>query len=154
KMSHALRPRPHVNPNNVTLVFYDFIFPHFGARYATNTLKTLYFCKHSCALGHSLAFSASAYPALTGPTMQVKLTPGFVARPPLPEPPKDRVIHWDIGQPGFGLMVTTSGHKSYVVQYRIHHGSRRMHLKNGLTLQAARKEAKKYQGDVANAPHP
>ena len=42
--------------------------------------------------------------------MRMKLTPAFVAKPPLPEPPKDRAIHWDGSLPGFGLMVTANGH--------------------------------------------
>jgi integrase len=86
--------------------------------------------------------------------MRVKLTPGFVARAPLPEAPRDRVIHWDSERPGFGLLVTASGHKSFVVQYRTGYSSRRMHLKDGLTLQDARKEAKKYLGDVARGLDP
>jgi integrase len=86
--------------------------------------------------------------------MRVKLTPGFVARPPMPEPPKDRVIHWDSSQPGFGLMVTAGGHKSFVCQYRAGRRSRRMHLKAGLMLQDARKEAKKFLGDVAKGIDP
>jgi integrase len=86
--------------------------------------------------------------------MRVKLTPAFVARPPMPEPPKDRVIHWDSSQPGFGLMVTAGGHKSFVCQYRAGRRSRRMHLKAGLMLQDARKEAKKFLGDVAKGIDP
>ena len=53
--------------------------------------------------------------------------------------------------PGFGLMVTANGHRSYVVQYRAAGRSRRMHLKEGLTLRAARKEAKAILGAVAEA---
>jgi hypothetical protein len=48
--------------------------------------------------------------------MKVKLTPAFVLRAPKPE--KDRAVYWDEAMPGFGLMVTASGHKLFVVQYR------------------------------------
>jgi integrase len=86
--------------------------------------------------------------------MKVKLTPAFVAKPPLPEPPKDRTIHWDGTLPGFGLMVTANGHASFVCQYRSGRRSHRMSLKPGLTLQDARREAKKMLGDVARGGDP
>jgi hypothetical protein len=56
--------------------------------------------------------------------------------------------------PGFGLMVTANGHRSYVVQYRAAGRSRRMHLKAGLTLTAARREAKAILGTVAKGGDP
>jgi integrase len=86
--------------------------------------------------------------------MGIKLTPGFIEDAKAPEPPKDRVIYWDQAQPGFGLMVTTNGHKSFVVQYRVGSKSRRMSLKAGLSLADAKKEAKKYLGDVARGGDP
>jgi integrase len=86
--------------------------------------------------------------------MRVKLTPAFVAKAPLPDSPKDRAIHWDATMAGFGLMVTTSGHQSFVIQYRAGRRSRRMSLKPGLTLQDARREAKKLLGDVARGNDP
>jgi integrase len=86
--------------------------------------------------------------------MRVKLTPEFVAKPDLPAPPKDRTIHWDRTMAGFGLMVTASGHQSYVVQYRAGRRSHRMSLKPGLTLQDARREARKLLGDVARGGDP
>jgi integrase len=55
---------------------------------------------------------------------------------------------------GFGLMVTTSGHHSFVIQYRAGRRSHRMSLKPGLTLQDARREAKKLLGDVARGGDP
>ena len=80
-----------------------------------------------------------ADPALTREDwMKHKLTLAFVAKPPLPEPGRDRVTYWD---GSFGLMVTKNGHKSFVVQYRAGKVSRRMSLKAGLGLQEARKEA-------------
>jgi integrase len=84
--------------------------------------------------------------------MKLKLTPTGIAKAATPE--KGRAFYWDAGQPGFGLMVTANGHKSYVVQYRANGCSRRMHLKNGLTLTAARKEAKAILGAVARNRDP
>jgi integrase len=56
--------------------------------------------------------------------------------------------------PNFGLMVTSQGHRSYVVQYRAAGRSRRMHLKQGLTLRAARQVAKGIIGAVAKGGDP
>ncbi len=85
--------------------------------------------------------------------MRRKLTPAFVAKPPFPEK-GDRVIYWDATQAGFGLMVTQAGHRSYVCQYRAAGKSHRMHLKDGLSLAAARREAQALQGDVARGGNP
>jgi integrase len=85
--------------------------------------------------------------------MRVKLTPAFVAKAPLPEK-GDRAICWDLALPGFGLMVTSAGHRTYVVQYRSGRRSRRMHLKDGLSLNSARREAKAILGDVAKGGDP
>jgi hypothetical protein len=48
--------------------------------------------------------------------------------------------------------VTAGGHKSFVCQYRTGRQSRRTHLKAGLTLTEARREAKAILGSVARAP--
>jgi integrase len=85
--------------------------------------------------------------------MRTKLTPAFVANPP-PPADGDRVFYWDAGQAGFGLMVTAGGHKSFVCQYRSGKQSRRLHLKAGLTLTAARREAKAIVGRVAKGGDP
>lgn len=69
-------------------------------------------------------------------------------------PGADRSIFWDAAMPGFGLMVTASGHKSFVVQYRAGHRSRRLTLKGALSLNEARTEARKYIGDVAKGGDP
>jgi len=85
--------------------------------------------------------------------MRGKLTPAFVAKATA-APSAQRTTYWDSGMPGFGLMVTANGHRSYVVQYRAAGRSRRMHLKSGLTLRAARKEAKAILGAVAKGTDP
>lgn len=83
--------------------------------------------------------------------MKYRLTPAFVAKPPLPALGKDRVIFWE---GNFGLQVTAKGHTSFVVQYRAGRQSRRMSLKAGLSLQEARREAKAILGAVARGGDP
>jgi integrase len=85
--------------------------------------------------------------------MRIKLTPAFVTRATA-EPNAERTTYWDAAQPGFGLMVTRNRHRSYVVQYRAGGRSKRMHLKTGLTLREARKEAKALLGSVAKDRDP
>ena len=77
---------------------------------------------------------------------RVNLTPGFVKSA---EPPTkgDRIIYWDEGLPGFGLMVTKAGAKSFVAQYRAKGigVSRRKSWKagkGGLSLDKGRQEAR------------
>jgi integrase len=85
--------------------------------------------------------------------MRHKLTPAFVTKATI-ESDRGRTTYWDDAMPGFGLMVTANGHRSYVVQYRANGRSKRMHLKAGLTLSAARKEAKAILGAVAKGGDP
>jgi integrase len=85
--------------------------------------------------------------------MRSKLTPAFVDRAKAVSG-ANRTTYWDMGLPGFGLMVTANGHRSYVVQYRAAGRSKRMHLKAGLTLRTARKEAKAILGAVAKGGDP
>jgi integrase len=80
-----------------------------------------------------------------------KLTPGF-CRTAAVEPGKQRSIYWDTEQRGFGLAVSESGHRSWVVQYRRPDGSglsRRMTIDGVLGLAEARKRAKALLGKVA-----
>jgi integrase len=81
------------------------------------------------------------------------LTPAFVASAPRPAG-GDRVLYWDSSQSGFGLVVTAGGHKSFVCQYRAGKLSRRMHLKPGLNLTEARREARAILGRVAKGGDP
>jgi integrase len=87
--------------------------------------------------------------------MRTKLTPGFISKA---EPPTatDRVIYWDEAMPGFGLMVTRAGHKSFILQYRASHRSRRMLIGDSkkIGLDKARNEAKKALGGVASGGDP
>src|SRR6516165_1971252 len=87
-------------------------------------------------------------------TMAVrKLTADF-ARRAMVEGAAERTVYWDEKQPGFGLMVTERGHRSWVVQYRAHHRSRRLTLDFVLRLDDARREAKKILGEVARGGDP
>jgi integrase len=70
------------------------------------------------------------------------------------EPGAERSVYWDAGQPGFGLMVTSGGHRSFVVQYRAHGVSRRMTLPAELSLKDARREARALLGNVAKGHDP
>jgi integrase len=85
--------------------------------------------------------------------MRAKLTPAF-AQKAAPPVTGDRVIYWDEKDTGFGLVVTINGHRSFVVQYRAGRRSKRMHLKAGLTLSDARREAKAILGAVAKGGDP
>src|SRR5271163_1987340 len=84
--------------------------------------------------------------------MRTKLTPAFLAKAKADG--EDRSIFWDETLRGFGLVVTASGHKSYVVQYRANRRSRRMTLDGVLNPQAARRRAKAILGDVAKGGDP
>jgi integrase len=71
--------------------------------------------------------------------------------------PGRRYFIWDEQIPGFGLLVLTSGVKSYVFQYRSpDSGSHRMTLgKHGaLTPDEARKKAEKYRREIADGRDP
>lgn len=85
--------------------------------------------------------------------MRVKLTPAYITTAAA-DPGADRSIFWDLIQPGFGLMVTRAGAKSFVVQYRANGSSRRMTISGKLTLKAARKQAKALQGQIATGSDP
>src|SRR5262245_54136401 len=81
--------------------------------------------------------------------MRTKLTASFVTRATA-EPNRDRTVYWDSTMPGFGLAVMHSGARSYVVQYRASGQSRRLTLDAGaLSLDQAKREAKKHLGEVA-----
>ena len=68
---------------------------------------------------------------------------------------KKREYFWDASKPGFGLMVTANGARSYVVQYRNADGvSRRMTIDGRRPLVAAKKEAEKLLGKVAHGDDP
>jgi len=87
--------------------------------------------------------------------MQVKLTAGFILTAAKPPAGKDRIIYWDEKRPGFGLMVTTKGNRSFVFQYRNAKGnSRRASLSGTTKLADAHKWADIVQGDVAKGADP
>ena len=93
--------------------------------------------------------------------MRQKLTPAFIKDAALPTK-GDRVVYWDTAMPSFGLMVTKSGVRSFVFQYRnALHQSRRITWavrldgsSTGLTLDQAHREAKKVAGDVEKGLDP
>jgi integrase len=87
--------------------------------------------------------------------MQVKLTAGFIATAAAPSNGKDRAIYWDDKRPGFGLMVTAAGKRSFVFQYRNGQGdSRRASLSGTTRLPDAHKWADILQGDIAKGVDP
>jgi Phage integrase family/Arm DNA-binding domain len=96
----------------------------------------------NCFASLLYAWYASAYRVLTRrwdySMPRIKLTAAEATKAALPNG-GDRIIYWDTGLPGFGLMVTAGGHKSYVYQYRAHGISRRLTLEGAfLRYEAAR----------------
>jgi integrase len=85
--------------------------------------------------------------------MQVRLTQDFFDKAAV-QAGDDRTIFWDERQPGFGLMVTAKGAKSFVVQYRVGSVSRRMTLKKVLKVDDARKQARGFLGQAAKGSDP
>jgi integrase len=93
--------------------------------------------------------------------MREKLTPAFV-KDAAPPTKGDRMVYWDTAMPSFGLMVTKTGARSFVYQYRnaLRQGRRMTWAvrldgsKAGLTLEQARSEAKKVAGDVERGLDP
>lgn len=85
--------------------------------------------------------------------MRVKLTPSFVKNAKA-EPSRERSVYWDTAMQGFGLAVTSTGHRSWVVQYRTVGTSRRYTIKGSLSLAKARKQARRLQGLVADGRDP
>jgi integrase len=85
--------------------------------------------------------------------MRRKLTPAF-CKTATAEEGQDRTYYWDESKPGFYLMMTKSGHRSFGIQYRLsRRKSPRMRIK-ATSLDAARKEATKLLGEVANGGDP
>jgi integrase len=84
-----------------------------------------------------------------------KLTAGFVKSAEA-EAGKERTVYWDDDLPGFGLMVMSSGHKSYIAQYRARGMSRRYTIGDArkLDLDAARRRARQIFGEVAHGRDP
>jgi integrase len=84
-----------------------------------------------------------------------KLTAAFV-KTAKAEPDAERTAYWDEGLPGFGLVVTSGGHRSYVAQYRSHARSRRFTIGDAakIELERARRRARQIFGAVAHGADP
>jgi len=81
------------------------------------------------------------------------LSAKFVAT--APKPNKEREFYWDERLPGFGLMITANGARSYVVQYRNADGvSRRITINGSRKFATAKREAKAILGKVAHGGDP
>ena len=74
----------------------------------------------------------------------------------LPPPVSGYALHWDDALPGFGLRITASGVRSFIVQRRINGKEHRVTLgRYGvLTPEQGRREAQKFLGQVAQGADP
>lgn len=83
-----------------------------------------------------------------------KITKSKVERAPAPA--KGEALYWDAEIPGFGLRVTSSGARSYIVQRRVNGKNRRITLgRHGiLTAESARKRAIIKLGQMADGIDP
>lgn len=81
------------------------------------------------------------------------LTKSYVDKIP---PLSKEKIYWDAAQIGFGVRVSPKGRKTFVVQYRSGTRTKRMSIGiyGNLTVEQARKTAKKILGEVASGYDP
>lgn len=95
-----------------------------------------------------------AYMVLTWKRNQVKLNKSSIDK--FLPPASGYILHWDDALPGFGLRITASGIRSFVVQKRINGKEHRSTLgRYGvLTPEQARREAQKFLGQVAQGANP
>jgi integrase len=97
---------------------------------------------------------------ITEASMRIKITPAFVQKAAHivdeAKPGRDRTLYWDASLRCFGLQVTASGERRWVLQYRAGRRSRRMAIGDvsHMTVEAARREAKKLLGRVAGGADP
>ena len=86
---------------------------------------------------------SGAYQALTDdPLARTKLTPAF-CRDATAETGKERSVYWDESMQGFGLVVTSSGSRSWCVQQKSAGRSRRMSWPyRSMLLDEARRQAR------------
>src|SRR6478735_7658138 len=86
----------------------------------------------------------------------MKLTQAVIDKGRINTENKADFIAWDDDLPGFGLRIREGGSRNYVVQYKIGAQNRRMTIGSTktLTLEQARKTAKKHLGSVANGEDP
>ena len=104
---------------------------------------------------------STAHAGKPGGRMRQKLTPAFV-RDAQPPETGDRIVYWDTATPGFGLAVMKGGARRYVFQYRnaLHQSRRKTWVARikatdtGLTLDQARREAKRVAGNVERGIDP
>jgi integrase len=96
----------------------------------------------------------NAYILLTWVSNLVKLSKSSIDK--LPIPTSGYSLHWDDTLAGFGLRITSSGVRSFIVQKRIGGKERRSTLgRYGvLTPEQARREAQKFLGQVAQGTDP
>lgn len=96
----------------------------------------------------------NAYIMLTWTSNLVKLSKLSIDK--LTIPSSGYSLHWDDTLAGFGLRITASGVKSFIVQKRINGKEHRLTIgRNGvLTAEQARKEAQKFLGQVAQGIDP
>jgi integrase len=82
----------------------------------------------------------------------VKLTPDFVKKAkPSSSVGRNPTFHWDSKLAGFALAVAPTGRKTFIVQYRAHHASRRMTIGRAdvLAVGVARERARELLARVA-----
>jgi hypothetical protein len=78
----------------------------------------------------------------------MKLIAGFILGAPKPPAGKDRIIYWDERRAGFGLMVTSTGRRSFLFQYRNAEGRSRRATLNGSAKLADAHKCSTADGDA------